>query len=59
VSALRTVPPLLLPEIAAGQVLATSPPPATSTAAEWKSYDLLLDFRALPRTHSCDEWHPA
>jgi hypothetical protein len=29
-----------------------SAPPATPTPAEWKSYDLLLDFRALPRTYS-------
>ena len=49
---------LLLPVIAAGQTLAGNAPPATATPAEWKSYDLLLDFRALPRTYSCDElWY--
>ena len=49
---------LLLPALAAGQTLAASAPPATATPAEWKSYDLLVDFRALPRPYSCDElWY--
>ena len=57
-SARPTVLLLLLAAIAAGQAIASSAPPATPTPAEWKSYDLLLDFRALPRTYSCDElWY--
>jgi len=44
--------------MSAGQTLASAAPTATPTPAEWKSYDVLLEFRALPRTYSCDElWY--
>ena len=57
-SRLRALSLLLLPAIAAGQTLATSAPSAALTPAEWKSYDVLVEFRTLPRTYSCDElWH--
>ncbi len=50
---------LLVPALAAAQALATSAaPPAMAAPAQWRSYDLLLEFRALPRTYSCDElWY--
>jgi hypothetical protein len=49
---------VLLSAIAAGQTLATSAPGAAATPAEWKSYDVLLEFHALPRTYGCDElWY--
>ena len=56
---LRALPlVLLLPVIAAAQTLATSTPSVALTPAEWKSYDVLVEFRTLPRTYSCDElWH--
>jgi hypothetical protein len=52
----------LLPALAAA--LATAIPalaattPAPPTPAEWRTYDLLVDFSDLPRTYSCDElWY--
>lgn len=52
------LPLLLLPALAAGQTLTSTAPPITSTPAEWKSYDVLVEFRKLPRTYSCDElWY--
>jgi hypothetical protein len=52
------LPLLLLPALAAGQTVASAAAPVTPTPAEWKSYDVLLEFRALPRTYSCDElWY--
>jgi hypothetical protein len=49
---------LLLPAIGTGQTVATTAPATTPTPAEWRSYDLLLEFHALPRTYSCDElWY--
>jgi hypothetical protein len=58
VSILRRLALLLLPAIAAGQTLATSASSAAPTPAEWKSYDVLVELRTLPRTYSCDElWY--
>ena len=49
---------LLLPAIVAGQALAVTPPTTTPTPAQWRSYDVLVEFQALPRTYSCDElWY--
>ena len=49
---------LLVPATGVGQTVATSAATATPTPAEWRSYDVLVDFRALPRTYSCDElWY--
>ena len=49
---------LLLPAMAVGQTLAPSAPAAAPVPAEWKSYDILVEFRALPRTYGCDElWY--
>jgi hypothetical protein len=50
-SALRALALLLLPAIVAGQTLASSAPPAAPAPAEWKSYDVLVEFRTLPRTY--------
>lgn len=52
------LPLLLLPALAVGQTPAGTARAVTSTPAEWKSYDVLLEFRKLPRTYSCDElWY--
>ena len=50
---------LFVPVLAAGQTLASvTPPTATPTPAEWRSYDVLIEFHGLPRTYSCDDlWY--
>jgi hypothetical protein len=41
---------------AAGAQAATGP--AAPLPAQWRSYDILLELQALPRTYSCDElWY--
>ena len=57
-SLLRALLLVLLPVVAAGQTLATRTPSAAPTPAEWKSYDVLVEFRTLTRTYNCDElWY--
>ena len=49
---------LLLPAIGLGQTVATTAPATTPTPAQWRWHDVLVEFRALPRTYSCDElWY--
>jgi len=49
---------MLLPALVAGHTTASTVPAVTLRPAEWKSYDVLLEFRLLPRTYSCDElWY--
>ena len=44
---------------AAAPAVAPAPVPASAPApAEWRSYAVLVDFTALPRTYSCDDlWY--
>jgi len=43
---------------AAAQAATPSSATAAGVPAEWRTYDLLVDFRELPRTYSCDElWY--
>jgi hypothetical protein len=58
VARLKLAPPLLLVVLPlAGGVCAAAGAPSAQPA-EWRTYDLLVDFQDLPRTYSCDElWY--
>jgi hypothetical protein len=59
VARLKLAPPLLLGlvlPLAGGAYAAAGK--VSAEPAEWRTYDLLLDFQDLPRTYSCDElWY--
>ena len=49
---------MLLGMVTAGAVTGGAEPAATRTPAAWRSYDMLVEFRALPRAYACDElWY--
>ena len=56
---MKLAPPLLLGlvlPLAGGAYAAAGA--ASAEPAEWRTYDLLVDFQDLPRTYSCDElWY--
>jgi len=43
---------------AGAALAATSAPTPPAEPAQWRTYDLLLQFRDLPKTYSCDDlWY--
>jgi hypothetical protein len=52
----RALPLALVLPLAGGAYAAAGA--ASAQPAEWRTYDLLVDFQALPQTYSCDElWY--